>query len=268
LIHAELFGFEKGAFTGAHRRQVGHFEAADGGTIFLDEIGDLHSDLQALLLRFLEEQAVRRVGGRDEIRVDARVLAATNVDLESAVNQGRFREDLYYRLNILRVNTPPLREHSEDIGALALAFLHRHRLENRAHPRGYTSAALHALRSHRWPGNVRELLNRIRRAVVMCDGPLITPRDLCLDDGTMEPPMLSLDTARLQAERSTIQVALRRTGGNARKAAALIGVSRATFYRLLCRHGIVADESDAIQLPLLPEMHDADPASTAAFTDS
>jgi DNA-binding NtrC family response regulator len=248
LIHAELFGFEKGAFTGAHQHKVGHIEAARGGTIFLDEVGDLHPDLQALLLRFLEEQAVRRVGGREEIHVDARVLAATNVHLESAIKQGKFREDLYYRLNVLRVNTPPLREHSEDIEAMALIFLDRYVEENYTKLRGYTKSALRALRAHSWPGNVRELLNRIRRAIVMCDGPMITPHDLCLDVETPDQPTLNLDAARFEAEKSTLLAALRKTGWNARKSADLVGVSRATFYRLLERHGFTAEQPRTINL--------------------
>ncbi|HEY0683413.1 MAG TPA: sigma-54 dependent transcriptional regulator [Steroidobacter sp.] len=266
LIHAELFGFEKGAFTGAHRRQEGHFEAAQGGTIFLDEVGDLHADLQALLLRFLEQRTIRRVGGREEIQIDARVLAATNVDLESAVREGKFREDLYYRLNVLRINTPPLREHGEDIGALAAAFLTRYQYESPM-ARGFSRAALHALQAHRWPGNVRELVSCIRRAIVMCDGPLITPRDLCLAEAPREQPMLSLDAARLQAEKNTVLAALQRTGGNARQSAELIGVSRATFYRLLCRHGLAAENSDSIKLPaaLIAELLDAPHDSTGSL---
>lgn len=267
LIHAELFGFEKGAFTGAHKRQAGHFEAAHGGTIFLDEIGDLHADLQALLLRFLEERVIRRVGGREEIRVDARVLAATNVELESAVKHGKFREDLFYRLNVLRINTPPLRQHGEDIDILAHAFLDRYRHESRTRLRGYTQAALHELRAHLWPGNVRELLSRVRRAIVMSDGPLITPADLCLTESPRERPLISLDAARLQAEKDTVLAALQRTGGNARKSAELIGVSRATFYRLLCRHGLAAEESDSIKVPaaLVAELRDAPLESAGSF---
>jgi DNA-binding NtrC family response regulator len=262
LIHAELFGFEKGAFTGAHQRTVGHIEAARGGTIFLDEVGDLHPDLQAVLLRFLEQQAVRRVGGREEIHVDARILAATNVDLESAIKQGKFREDLYYRLNVLRVNTPPLREHGDDIETLALTFLDRHVDDNHTRLRGYTRSALRALRAHSWPGNVRELLNRIRRAIVMCDGQLITPHDLCLDLETSEQPMLNLDAARYEAEKNTLLAALRQTGWNARKSADLVGVSRATFYRLLERHGLAAEHPGTIDLPAPFEVRVDAPASS------
>jgi DNA-binding NtrC family response regulator len=262
LIHAELFGFEKGAFTGAHQRKVGHIEAARGGTIFLDEVGDLHPDLQALLLRFLEEQAVRRVGGREEIHVDVRVLAATNVDLESAIKQGKFREDLYYRLNVLRVNTPALREHSEDIEAMALRFLDRYVEENHIKLRGYTKSALRAMWAHSWPGNVRELLNRIRRAIVMCDGPLITPHDLCLALETPDQPTLNLDAARFEAEKNTLLAALRQTGWNARKSADLVGVSRATFYRLLERHGLAAEQPGTINIHTPFEVRADDLASS------
>ena len=252
LIHAELFGFEKGAFTGAHQRKVGHIEAARDGTIFLDEIGDLHPDLQALLLRFLEEQAVRR----------ARVLAATKVDLESAIKHGKFREDLYYRLNVLRVKTPPLREHSEDVEALALTFLDRHVDDNHTKLRCYTKSAFRALRAHSWPGNVRELLNRVRRAIVMCDGYVVTPHDLCLDVEAPDRPMLSLDAARFEAEKNTLLAALKQTGWNARKSADLVGVSRATFYRLLERHGLAAEHSGAINLHAPFEVRvDAAPSS-------
>ncbi len=236
LIHAELFGFEKGSFTGAHRRQVGHLEASDGGTIFLDEIGDLDAELQSLLLRFLEERAVRRIGGREEMTVNARVVAATHVDLESAVAEGRFREDLYYRLNVLRVELPPLRDRPEDIELLAREFLARHAREESSRAIGFSRAALTALAAHPWPGNVRELLNRVRRAAVMAEGRLITPADLQLRSEPGAGGPLSLEVAREQAEKLTVREALRRTGWNATHAARLIGVSRATLYRLLEKH--------------------------------
>jgi DNA-binding NtrC family response regulator len=239
LIHAELFGFEKGAFTGAHRRKVGHLEAACGGTIFLDEIGDLDAELQVLLLRFLEQKAVRRVGGREEMIVDARVVAATNVDLEAAVARGSFREDLYYRLNVLRVALPPLRERPEDIEALAREFLARSASEQPTHVSGFSRAAIAAMNGHAWPGNVRELLNRVRRAAVMAEGRLITPADLHLVEQAEPADELSLDLARDHAERRTLCEALRRTGGNATRAARLVRVSRATFYRLLEKHHLL-----------------------------
>lgn len=237
-------------------------EAARGGTIFLDEVSDLHPDLQALLLRFLEQQAVRHIDGREEIHVDARVLAATNIDLESVIRQGKFREDLYYRLNVLRVNTPPLREHSEDIGALALAFLDRYVDDNHTRLRGYTKSALRAMRAHSWPGNVRELVNRIRRAIAMCEGAMITPQDLCLDVETPHQPTLRLDAARFEAEKNTLVAALRQTKWNARKSADLVGVSRATFYRLLERHGLTAGQSTMMDLHAPFEMRVDAPASS------
>ena len=241
LIHAELFGFERGAFTGAHQRKTGHFEAARGGVILLDEIGDLHPELQALLLRFLEELAVRRVGGREEIRVDVRVVAATNVDLEEAIKRGAFRRDLYYRLNILRVRTPPLRDRREDIKPLARVFLERFRAERRRGPRGFSASALAAMYRHDWPGNVRELMNRVRAAVLMCEWRLITPRDLNL--GVEDRPIdLNLEAARVNAERKTILGALQHCGHSASKSAKMLGVSRATFYRLLERHGLALRE--------------------------
>ena len=238
LIHAELFGFERGAFTGAHRQRAGFFEAAHRGTILLDEIGDLHLDLQALLLRFLEEQTVQRVGGRDRIEVDVRVLAATNVDLELAVKEGRFREDLYYRLHVLRIRTPPLREHREDIETLACAFLERFSGERRARLTGFTRSALAAMQAHEWPGNVRELLNRVRRAIVMCEGHLITASDLSFD-GKDETVELNLEVARAAAERRTLVAALQRSGWSMGDAARVVGVSRATLYRLIEKHGLV-----------------------------
>jgi DNA-binding NtrC family response regulator len=247
LIHAELFGFERGAFTGAHHRKVGHIEAAHRGTILLDEIGDLHPELQALLLRFVEEQAVRRVGGRDEIRVDTRVVAATNVDLEAAIKRGDFRSDLYYRLNILRVRTPPLRDRRADIEPLARMFLKRFGVENSHRPRGFSESALAAMYRHDWPGNVRELLNRVRRAIVMCEGRLITPGDL--NFGVDHQPLdLNLETARVEAERKTILTALQYSGGNACKSAQMVGVSRATFYRLLEKHSVALSERTALKV--------------------
>ena len=244
LIHAELFGFERGAFTGAHHRKIGQLETAHRGTILLDEIGDLHPELQALLLRFLEEQAVRRVGGREEIRVDTRVVAATNVDLEAAVERGDFRSDLYYRLNILRVRTPPLRDRREDIEPLACMFLKRFSGEKPRRLRGFSKSAVAAMYRHDWPGNVRELLNRVRRAIVMCEGLLITPGDLnfCVDH---QPFDLNLETARVEAERKTILTALQYSGGSAGKSAQMVGVSRATFYRLLEKHGVALNERSA-----------------------
>lgn len=255
LIHAELFGFEKGAFTGAHRRQVGHFEAAHRGTIFLDEIGDLDRELQALLLRFLEERTVRRVGGRAEIELDVRVLAATHVDLEAAVRAGRFREDLYYRLNVLRLHMPPLRQRRGDVALLANAFLDRFSGEGNQRLRGLAPSALQAMENYDWPGNVRELLNRVRRAVVMAEGRLITAEDLRLAGGAGAQPVPSLEHARLEAERQALLAALQQSGWSAGKAAQLLGISRATFYRLVGRHGVSVDETGTFE-PLAVPLED------------
>ena len=243
LIHAELFGFERGAFTGAHRQKRGQFELADGGTILLDEIGDLHLELQSLLLRFLEEHLVRRVGGQEQIPVDARVIAATNVDLESAVRAGRFREDLYYRLNVLRIVTPPLREHREDIEALAQEFLQRFVSLKGGRAINFTKSALTALRAHHWPGNVRELVNRVHRASVMCDGRMVSPADLQLTS-TDHALDLNLDAAIGRVERETVLAALQLTAWNASRAAAAVGVSRATLYRLLEKHALAFPSAD------------------------
>ena len=195
--------------------------------------------MQVLLLRFLEQKSVRRVGGREEMIVDARVVAATNVDLEAAVARGSFREDLYYRLNVLRVLLPPLRERPEDIEALAREFLARCAREQPTHVAGFSRAAVAAMNGYPWPGNVRELLNRVRRAAVMAEGRLITPADLRLEEQAEAAEELSLDLARDQAECRTVREALRRTGGNATRAARLVRVSRATFYRLLDKHRLL-----------------------------
>ena len=243
LIHAELFGYEKGAFTGAQRRKVGHLESAHRGTIFLDEIGDLDADLQALLLRFLEERTIRRVGGSEELSLDVRVVAATHVDIEAAVRAGRFREDLYYRLNVLRIHVPPLRERAQDVPRLAEAFLARFGPERRGGPlRGFTSSAVAAMTAYAWPGNVRELLNRVRRAIVMCEGPLISAADLQLEGESPCGSVRSLVTARTEAERDTLVAALRQSHWSVTEAAALLGVSRATFYRLIARHDVATGE--------------------------
>jgi len=245
LIHAELFGAERGAFTGAHTLRIGQLEAAHNGTVFLDEIGDLHTELQGLLLRFLEEKSIRRLGGRQQIPVDVRVIAATNVDLEPAVKNGRFREDLYYRLNVIRVHIPPLRARREDIVPLAQTFLARFATEHSRRIDGFSRAALAALGAHDWPGNVRELLNRIRRAVILGDERLINPYDLELGAAPTAPAVATLDSARTQAERLALMRGLLFADGNVQEAASLVGVSRATFYRLLEKHALMLGTSDS-----------------------
>ena len=232
LIPSELFGHERGAFTGATARKIGRIEAAAGGSVFLDEIGDLPLDAQASLLRFLQEGTIERVGSHVSIKVDARVIAATHVDLERAVAEGRFRQDLYYRLNVLRLRMPPLRERSRDVEHLARYFLDRYARELGIRIRGYSLAALRALSAHPWPGNVRELMNRVRRAVVLCESGLIRPADLELDGEREDARMLSLDEARTHAERETIVRCLQETRFNVSECARRLQVSRVTLYRL------------------------------------
>jgi len=242
LIQAELFGYERGSFTGAIQRRIGQLEKADGGTLFLDEIGDLKSDLQVLLLRFLQEKTIRRVGGTTDIHVNARVIAATHVDLEEAMRIGDFREDLYHRLNVLRLEIPPLRERNHDIELLAGIFLKRFAREVTNDIQGFTPEALQALYAYHWPGNVRELMNCIHHAVVVCNGPLIKVEDLGLKalQGD-ETARFNLDKVCAEAEKKAVENALRLTGYNILDTAEMLGVSRATLYRLLKKHAISTD---------------------------
>jgi DNA-binding NtrC family response regulator len=238
LIQTELFGHEKGSFTGAHQRRVGRFEMADGGTIFLDEIGDLPPDLQVTLLRILEQKKLRRVGATRDIPLDVRVLAATHVNLEQAVQDGRFREDLYYRLNVLRVNLPALRNREGDAEVLADHFLENccRRLKTRG--LRFTRQARLAICSYDWPGNVRELINCVERAAVMSESRLITPEDLGIAGRTSAEAPPTLEAARAKAEKEAVVSALYRTGHNLAQAARELGVSRVTVYRLIEKHEI------------------------------
>ncbi|NNA05759.1 sigma-54-dependent Fis family transcriptional regulator [Pseudomonas lundensis] len=239
LIQSELFGHEKGAFTGAHQRKVGRIEAAHGGTLFLDEIGDLPLELQANLLRFLQEKHIERVGGSQPIPVDVRVLAATHVDLEAAIINGRFREDLYYRLNVLQVFTAPLRERHGDMAMLANHFARFYSQETGRRPRTFSEQALVAMGNHDWPGNVRELANRVRRGLVLAEGRQIEPGDLGLE--TRQAPSLAMGTLedyKDRAERQALCDVLQRHSNNLSLAAKVLGVSRPTFYRLLHKHQI------------------------------
>ena len=239
LIQSELFGHEKGAFTGAHQRKVGRIEAAHGGTLFLDEIGDLPLELQANLLRFLQEKHIERVGGSQPIPVDVRVLAATHVDLEAAIINGRFREDLYYRLNVLQVFTAPLRERHGDMAMLANHFARFYSQETGRRPRTFSEQALVAMGNHDWPGNVRELANRVRRGLVLAEGRQIEPCDLGLE--TRQAPSLAMGTLedyKDRAERQALCDVLQRHSNNLSLAAKVLGVSRPTFYRLLHKHQI------------------------------
>ncbi len=240
LIQSELFGHERGAFTGAARDKRGLIESAQGGSIFLDEIGDLPMELQANLLRFLQEKTIYRVGGTRSIAVDARVIAASHVNLTQAVQRGAFREDLYYRLNVLALDVPPLRERQDDLLPLAEHFFHTFSSERAPRVKGFSSRAAQAIREYGWPGNVRELINRVRRAMVMAEGGLIQPQDLGIG---MAPPVsapLQLDDARIRAERDAIHASLLHAGSNITLAARDLGVSRMTLYRLLAKHGITA----------------------------
>ena len=237
LIHSELFGYQRGAFTGAARDKVGLIETANGGTLFLDEIGDLPKDLQANLLRFVQDRTIIRLGATRAIPVDVRVISASHVNLQQAVAHGRFREDLYYRLSVLPVTVPSLRERREDLVELAEHFFHLYSADKSPRLKGFSSKAFAAIAAHDWPGNVRELINRVRRAMVMADGKWIEPDDL---DLVMPSPPIEavLDDARCHSERLAIRTCLDRTGQNVSRAARDLGVSRTTMYRLLAKHGM------------------------------
>lgn len=237
LIQSELFGHERGAFTGATSDHRGLIEAANGGTIFLDEIGDLPLELQTNLLRFLQEKTINRVGGVRHLPVDVRVLAASHVALAEAVAMGQFRDDLFYRLNVLSIELPPLRRRMEDVPVLAEYFFQRCIATGKTRVRGFSRQALAAMMAHGWPGNVRELYNRVQRAVVMTDRRLIGPADLGLT--MVDSPMgMGLDAARTVAERDAICLTLTRVGHNITHAARELGVSRMTLYRLMDKHSI------------------------------
>ena len=236
LLESELFGHEKGSFTGAHAQRKGRFEMAEKGTLFLDEIGELPPQLQVKLLRFLQEQTIERVGGRTPIPIDARVVAATHVDLEKARLEGRFREDLFYRLAVVVLRLPALRERSKDLPVLAQAFLQKCSAESGKQPK-LTSEALTALEHYPWPGNVRELENRMRRAVIMSNGKQITAQDLELAASKSIPAVRTLKEARDQLEREMLREAIHRHHGKVSAAAEELGVSRPTLYELMEKHG-------------------------------
>lgn len=240
LIQSELFGHEKGSFTGADRQRQGLIEAANGGTLFLDEIGDLPLAMQTNLLRFLQEGTIDRVGSTKTIRVDVRIIAATHVDLESAVATGAFRKDLYYRLNVLPVAVPSLRERRDDIPMLAQHFFDRYANDRETRLKGFSQRAIVAMTSHDWPGNVRELINRIRRALVLAEGKWILPADLGLAQLGEQPQRVPLDEARMNAERDAISESLQSAGKNVSCAAKQLQVSRMTLYRLMAKHRINA----------------------------
>jgi two-component system NtrC family response regulator len=239
LLESELFGHEKGAFTGAHARRQGRIEMANRGTLFLDEIGELPLSLQVKLLRFLQEHKLERVGGRQEIEVDVRVIAATNTDLKRAMKEDQFREDLYYRLAVVNVSLPPLRDRSDDVIVLAKVFLERFAADNKKHLAGFSSASIASLQGYEWPGNVRELENRVRRAVIMAEGKKLTPEDLELASGDSQRfKTVSLKEAREELERELILRTLAMHDGNMTRTAAALSVSRPTLYELIDKLGI------------------------------
>ncbi len=234
LIESELFSHEKGTFTNADSQRKGLIEGAEGGTLFLDEIGELPLSVQVKLLRFLQEKRLQRVGGRTELKIDARVVAATNANLEEAVSQGSFREDLYYRLAVVVLRLPPLRERGNDVSVLAQTFLQQFAEESGKKTLSFAKEAIRAIIRHPWPGNVRELKNRVQRAVIMAEGKRIGGDDLELKMEE-EQTKVTLKVARENLEREMVQKALRSHAGTITAAAAELGISRPTFYELMDR---------------------------------
>jgi two-component system NtrC family response regulator len=240
LLESELFGSEKGAFTGANANRRGKLEYTHGGTLFLDEIGDLAPELQVKILRFLQERIIERVGGRESIPVDCRVIAATHRDLDKAVKEHRFREDLYFRLAVVKITLPPLRQRGNDIFELADHLVDSFSKELKRPPKKFSRAALDAMREYSWPGNVRELQNRIKRALVLSEGPRIEPMDLeiAVPQNHTSPSGVTLREAREELEREIVSRTLRETRGNISKAARALGISRPTIYELMARYGL------------------------------
>jgi two-component system, NtrC family, response regulator len=238
LLESELFGHEKGSFTGAHAQRRGLIESAAGGTLFLDEIGEMPLPLQVKLLRFLQEKTFQRVGGRQEIQSDARVVAATNINLKESVAGGKFREDLYFRLAVLVVTLPALRERGDDVGLVAREFLRRYGVQHGKPGLSFAPDALRALNLHAWPGNIRELQNRVQRAIIMAEGKRVTAGDLELADDRNALPPRTLKETREHVERDLVQDALRRHGGKITSAALELGISRPTLYELMEKLGI------------------------------
>lgn len=233
LLESELFGYEKGAFTGAVKQSPGKIEYASGGTLFLDEVGDLPMSLQAKLLRFLQERVVERIGGREEIPVDVRVVCATHQDLPEKIRTGTFREDLYYRIGEIAVQIPSLRQRGGDILLLARMFLEQFNREQGRNLRSFSKEALTAMEAYSWPGNVRELKNRVKRAVIMAEGKQIAAADLELDEVSVEEAALDLRQVREQAERQAVMRALSHSAGKVSAAADMLGISRPTIYDMI-----------------------------------
>jgi len=241
LLESELFGHEKGAFTGAHKQTEGKVEVANGGTLFLDEIGDMPMALQAKMLRFLQERVIERVGGRKEIPVDVRVVCATNQNPEGLIKEGLFREDLFYRVSEITINIPPYRDREEGRLILARTLLQRYAKAQKRAINGFSDDAVLAIETYAWPGNVRELENKIKGAVIMADGKMVTAMDMGLQDGNEEGETLNLREVRQVAESKAIRVALTKSYGNISKASELLGITRPTLYDLLNKYGLSAD---------------------------
>ena len=241
LLESELFGHEKGAFTGAHKTTPGKVELANGGTLFLDEIGDMPLALQAKMLRFLQERVIERVGGREEISVDVRVVCATNQNPEALIKEGLFREDLYYRVSEITINIPPYRDREEGRLILARTLLLKYCKSQGKAINGFTEDAVQAIESYNWPGNVRELENKIKGAVIMADGKQVTAADLGIEAGEGTGESFNLREVRQQAESKAIRVALTKCYGNISKAAEMLGITRPTLYDLLSKYGLSAE---------------------------
>jgi two-component system NtrC family response regulator len=249
LLESELFGHEKGSFTGAYSTKKGKVEYADKGTLLLDEISELSPALQAKLLRFLQEKKIQRIGGHKDIEIDLRIIAATNVDLQESIKKGKFREDLFYRLSVVTINLPPLRERDQDIGLISQVFLERYKVAFRKKIKDLSPAALSALQEYSWPGNVRELENKLQRAMIMSDGDFIEPHMLGLTEfpqfEQIESKLqnISLKEARKKLELELIQRALAKHNGNIKHAALELGVSRPTLYDLITKYNIKVNNS-------------------------
>lgn len=238
LVYSELFGYEKGAFTGAMKRKLGFIEAADKGSLFLDEIGELPLDQQVHLLRFLQTGRIRRLGATQETQLDVRVIAATNRQLKEAIATGHFRDDLFYRLNVINITTPALHEHLEDLPILAQHYLNCFQHEAQPLLKGLTPAAMAAMQEYQWPGNVREFINRLRRGMAMSEGELITTSDLGIERRSVKRHIINLDHARADAERDVIVRALRANNENITEVAKMLGITRVKLYRLIEKYNL------------------------------
>jgi two-component system NtrC family response regulator len=247
LLESELFGFEKGAYTGAHRTTLGKIECAQGGTLFLDEIGDMPLSLQAKLLRFLQEKCIERLGGRKEIPVDVRVICATNQPLQEMVVAKTFREDLFYRINEMSLNIPPLREREQDVFILGQFFLQHYALEFKRHLNGFSDNALSAMKAYNWPGNIRELQNKVKSSVIMAMGKQVKAADLGFHEHNDETVELNVNLrqVREQAEIKAIKKAYALADGKMSKTAELLGITRPTIYSLIEKYSLsMADDTE------------------------